>query len=226
MQYFRFEWLGWRRFVRDFLVIQIGFLLFGLSIDVIVKASIGLDSWDVFQMALTYHLPITLGESNIGVALVVVLFDIILREQMGWGTLANAIFIGAWVDLLQPYVPYVPNLIPIQAAYILLGTLIMGFATAIYIGVDAGAGPRDTLMLGISRVGNVSVRVARTCLEVTVVVLGWLLGGPVWIGTIIAAFAIGPAVQFAFKVLRVRNNSAAQETKPNGAPQASQLDEP
>ena len=226
MQYFRFEWLGWRRFVRDFLVIQIGFLLFGLSIDVIVKASIGLDSWDVFQMALTYHLPITLGESNIGVALVVVLFDIILREQMGWGTLANAIFIGAWVDLLQPYVPYVPNLIPIQAAYILLGTLIMGFATAIYIGVDAGAGPRDTLMLGISRVGNVSVRVARTCLEVTVVVLGWLLGGPVWLGTIIAAFAIGPAVQFAFKVLRVRNNSGAQETKPNGTPQTSQLDGP
>ena len=177
-------------------------------------------------MALTYHLPITLGESNIGVALVVVLFDIILREQMGWGTLANAIFIGAWVDLLQPYVPYVPNLIPIQVAYILLGTLIMGFATAIYIGVNAGAGPRDTLMLGISRVGKVSVRVARTCLEVTVVVLGWLLGGPVWLGTLIAAFAIGPAVQFAFKVLRVRNTSAAQETKPHGVSPSGQLDGP
>jgi hypothetical protein len=82
----------------------------------------------------------------------------------------------------------------------------MGFATAIYIGVDAGAGPRDTLMLGISRVGRVSVRVARTCMEITVVVLGWLLGGPVWLGTLIAAFAIGPAVQFAFKILRVKQN--------------------
>jgi len=196
--------LGWRRFAYDFFVIQIGFLLFGLAIDVIVKASLGLDSWDVLQMALTYHLPITLGESSIGVALIVVLLDIILREPLGWGTIANSVFIGVWVDLLMPHVPTVPELIPLQIAYILLGTLIMGFATAIYIGVDAGAGPRDTLMLGVSRVGRVSVRVARTCIEITAVALGWLLGGPVWVGTLIAAFAIGPAVQFAFKVLRVR----------------------
>ena len=206
LQLIQFRWLGWRRFAYDFCIIQIGFLLFGLSIDVIVKASIGLDSWDVFQMALTYHLPITLGESNIGVALLVVLFDVILREPLGWGTLANAIFIGVWVDVLRPYTPIIPELIPLQIIYILLGTLIMGFATAIYIGVDAGAGPRDTLMLGISRVGKVSVRVARTCLEVTVVILGWLLGGPVWLGTLIAALAIGPAVQFAFKILRVRQD--------------------
>ena len=204
MQFFRFRWLGWRRFAYDFFVIQIGFLLFGLAIDVIVKASLGLDSWDVLQMALTYHLPITLGESSIGVALIVVLLDIILREPLGWGTIANSVFIGVWVDLLMPHVPTVPELIPLQIAYILLGTLIMGFATAIYIGVDAGAGPRDTLMLGVSRVGRVSVRVARTCIEITAVALGWLLGGPVWVGTLIAAFAIGPAVQFAFKVLRVR----------------------
>jgi len=204
MQFFRFRWLGWRRFAYDFFVIQIGFLLFGLAIDVIVKASLGFDSWDVLQMALTYHLPITLGESSIGVALIVVLLDIILREPLGWGTIANSVFIGVWVDLLMPHVPTVPELIPLQIAYILLGTLIMGFATAIYIGVDAGAGPRDTLMLGVSRVGRVSVRVARTCIEITAVALGWLLGGPVWVGTLIAAFAIGPAVQFAFKVLRVR----------------------
>ena len=194
-------------------MIQFGFLLFGLSIDVIVNASIGLDSWDVFQMALTYHLPITLGESNIGIALVVVLFDIILREQLGWGTLANAIFVGVWVDVLRPYVPGVPSLIPVQIAYLLLGTLIMGFATAVYIGVDAGAGPRDTLMLGISRIGNVSVRVARTALEVTVVVLGWLLGGPVWLGTLIAALAIGPAVQFSFKVLGVKNKPTSPDAR-------------
>ena len=205
----RFKWLGWARFAYDFFVIQIGFLLFGLAIDVIVKASIGLDSWDVFQMALTYHLPVTLGEANIGVALLVVLFDLMLREPLGWGTLANAIFIGVWVDVLRPYTPTVPELIPLQVIYLLFGTLIMGFATAIYIGVDAGAGPRDTLMLGISRVGKVSVRVARTCIEVTVVALGWLLGGPVWLGTLIAAFAIGPAVQFAFKILKVHTKPHA-----------------
>jgi uncharacterized membrane protein YczE len=206
----RFKWFGWKRFAYDFCIIQVGFLLFGLSIDVIVKASIGLDSWDVFQMALTYHLPITFGESNIGVALLVILFDLLLREPLGWGTLANAIFIGLWVDALLPYTPAAPPMMSLQIGYLLLGTLIMGFATAIYIGVDAGAGPRDTLMLGISRVGRVSVRVARTGMELTVVALGWLLGGPVWLGTLIAALAIGPAVQFAFKIMKVRTNTNAE----------------
>lgn len=203
---FKFQWKGWRRFAWDFFVIQIGFLLFGLSIDVIVQASLGLDSWDVLQMALTYHLPITLGEASIAVAFLVVVIDMILREPLGWGTLANVVFIGVWVDILRPYVPAVPQLIAIQIAYLLLGTLIMGFATAVYVGVDAGAGPRDTLMLAMSRIGKTSIRVARTAIEITVVVLGWLIGGPAWLGTLIAAIAIGPAVQLGFKVLRVRTS--------------------
>jgi len=213
-RFFRFHWSGWRRFAYDFLVIQIGFLLFGLAIDVIVQSSIGLDSWDVLQMALTYHTPITLGESSIGVALLVVLLDLILKEPLGWGTIANSIFIGIWVDVLRPYVPAVPELLPFQITYLLTGTLIMGFATAIYIGVDAGAGPRDTLMLAISRISKVSIRVARTCLEVTVVVVGWLLGGPAWLGTLIAALAIGPAVQFAFRILRVRTTAPENTPSP------------
>lgn len=205
-QFFKFEWKGWRRFARDFFVIQVGFLLFGLSIDVIVQANLGLDSWDVLQMALTYHLPMTLGEANIAIAFLVVVIDIILKEPLGWGTLANVIFIGVWVDVLRPYVPEVPHLILIQIGYLLLGTLIMGFATAVYVGVNAGAGPRDSLMLAVSRIGKTSLRVARTSIEVTVVALGWLLGGPAWIGTLIAAIAIGPAVQLGFKILKVRTS--------------------
>jgi len=200
----QFQWKGWRRFLRDFILIQFGFLLFGLSIDVYVNANLGLDSWDVLQMALTYHIPITLGESSIIVAFLVVVADVILREPLGWGSIANMIFIGVWIDALRPYVPSVPHEFPIQLGYLLLGTVIMGFATAIYIGVDAGAGPRDTLMLALSRIGKVSLRVARASLEITVVVVGWLLGGPAWLGTLVAALAIGPIVQFAFKVLRVK----------------------
>jgi uncharacterized membrane protein YczE len=203
-QLFKFEWKGWRRFTYDFLIIQIGFLLFGLAIDVLVGANLGLDPWDVLQMAVTYHIPVTLGESSIGVAALIVLVDIILKEPLGWGTIANMIFIGVWVDILRPYVPSVHSVFLVQVGYLLLGTLIMGFATAVYVGVDAGAGPRDTLMLALSRLGNTSLRIARTCIEVTVVVVGWLLGGPAWVGTLVAALAIGPAVQLGFKVLRVR----------------------
>jgi len=83
--FFQVHWLGWRRFARDFIVIQVGFLLFGLAVDVLVQASLGLDSWDVLQMALTYHLPITLGESSIGVAFLIILVDVVLGEPLGWG---------------------------------------------------------------------------------------------------------------------------------------------
>ena len=196
--------MGWRRFAWDFFVIQVGFLLFGLAIDVMVQASVGLDPWDVLQMALTYHLPITLGESNIGVAFIIILIDIALKEPLGWGTVANMVFIGVWVDILRRYVPLAPGSVLFQLAYLLLGVLIMGFATAIYIGVNAGAGPRDTLMLALSRYGKTSVRIARTIIEVTVVVVGWMLGGPAWLGTLVSALAIGPAVQLGFKILKVR----------------------
>jgi uncharacterized membrane protein YczE len=217
---FRFNWSGWRRFAWDFFVIQIGFLLFGLAIDVMVQASLGLDPWDVLQMALTYHLPITLGESNIGVAFIIILFDVALKEPLGWGTIANMIFIGVWVDILRPYVPLVPGSVLVQLGYLLLGVLIMGFATAIYIGVNAGAGPRDTLMLALSRLGKTSVRIARTIIEVTVVVVGYMLGGPAWLGTLISALAIGPAVQLGFKILKVRTSSSeeASETSPTVKP--------
>ncbi|MGA2783132.1 MAG: hypothetical protein ABSF09_00335 [Candidatus Bathyarchaeia archaeon] len=202
-EFFRFHWMGWRRFGYDFFMIQVGFGLFGLSTDIMVQANLGLDPWNVLHMALTYHLPITLGEASIAVAFIMTLFDVLLKEPIGWGTLANVIFIGLWIDVLKPIVPSAPSLFLIQVAYLLLGTLVMGFATAIYIGVDAGAGPRDSMMLALSRVGKTSLRVARTCLEIAAVTVGWVLGGPAWLGTLIFAVTIGPSVQLAFKILKV-----------------------
>jgi uncharacterized membrane protein YczE len=196
--------MGWRRFARDFLVIQLGFLLFGLSIDMMVQANLGLSSWDVLHMALTYHLPVSLGEASIAVAFIIVIVDVILREPLGWGTIMNVVFIGVWVDVLRPYVPSVPSAFWVQVPYLLLATLVMGFATAIYIGVDAGAGPRDSLMLALSRISKTSLRLSRTVLEGTAVLVGWALGGPFWLGTIVSAITIGPAVQFAFRVLKIR----------------------
>lgn len=200
---FRFHWFGWRRFAYDFFVIQIGFLLIGLSVNVMVQANLGLGPWDILHMALTYHFPISLGAATIGVSSVVVLVDVILREPLGWGTVMNMLFIGIWVDVLKPFVPTIPTVFWIQVAYLLLGTLFMGFGTAIYVGVDAGAGPRDSLMLALSRIGKTSLRWSRTLIEVCVVLIGWLLGGPLWLGTLIFAVTVGPAIQLAFRVLRI-----------------------
>jgi len=100
--------MGWRRFAYDFFVIQIGFLLIGLSVDIMVQADLGLSPWDVLHMGLTYHLPISLGESIIGVGFTIVLLDVVLGERVGWGTIMNMLFIGFWVDALRPFVPIVP----------------------------------------------------------------------------------------------------------------------
>ncbi len=201
---FVIRWNGWRQFLRDFLIIQLGFVLFAIAIDIMVQADLGTSPWVVLEKALTLHFPITLGLATIVVAVVITLIDVLLRQPLGWGTIANMLSIGLWVDWLKPFIPAAPPGWWIRIPYLLLGTLIMGFATAVYVGVNAGAGPRDSLMLAISRIAKVSVRVARTLIEVAVVLVGWLLGGPVGIGTLIFALAIGPAVQLAFRLLRVR----------------------
>jgi uncharacterized membrane protein YczE len=111
--------------------------------------------------------------------------------------------IGIWIDVVKPFVPAISGNLWLQIPYLLLGALVMGFATAVYVGVNAGAGPRDSLMLAVARLGKVSVRMSRTIIEIGVVLTGWLLGGPVGLGTLIFALAIGPAVQLAFRLLRV-----------------------
>jgi uncharacterized membrane protein YczE len=201
---FVLQWRGWRQFLRDFAVIQVGFALFGLAIVIMVKADLGTSPWVALEVALMRLLPITLGQAAILVAAVIIVLDILLREPLGWGSLANMLSIGLWVDGMQTWVPAPPPVWWLQVPYLLLGVLTMGFATAVYVGVRAGAGPRDSLMLAVSRLLKVSVRVARTIVEVIVVTVAWLLGGSIGIGTVIFALAIGPAVQLAFRLLKVK----------------------
>jgi uncharacterized membrane protein YczE len=127
-----------------------------------------------------------------------------LREQIGWGTLGNIISIGPWLNLFLILIPSVSDVIVLQIGIFLLGVLVQGIATAVYIGVDAGAGPRDSLMLAIHRTTGVSIRLARGAIEVIVVLIGWLLGGPLGIGTLVFALLIGPSVQWAFKLFNVQ----------------------
>jgi uncharacterized membrane protein YczE len=203
-QAFVFRWRGWRPFLRDLAVIQLGFCLFGLAIVIMVQADLGTSPWVALEVALTRLAPITLGQATILVAAVIILLDILLREPLGWGSLANMLSIGLWVDWMQTWVPRPPAVWWLQVPYLLLGVLIMGFATAVYVGVRAGAGPRDSLMLAVARLLKRSVRVARTVVEVIVVIVAWLLGGSIGVGTLLFALTIGPAVQLAFRLLRVR----------------------
>src|SRR5262245_6549011 len=108
---FILRWNGWRQFLRDLFVIQVGFFLFGLSIVVMVKAGLGTSPWLALEVAVSRLLPITLGQAEILVAAVIILVDMCLREPLGWGSLANMISIGLWVDWQQTWVPAPPEIL-------------------------------------------------------------------------------------------------------------------
>jgi uncharacterized membrane protein YczE len=199
-----FKPIRWRTFPRDFIVAQIGFVLFGLSIALLIRANLGTGPWSMLEVALSQILGLTPGTMSVMIGLVVLAVALAMRERIGWGTLGNIMFVGPWEDLALSFIPSVTGNLLLQFIMLLAGILIMGVASAIYIGVDAGAGPRDSLMLAVKRISGRSLRLARGGIEVPLVLVAWLLGGPAGIGTVLFAILIGPSVQWAFKLFNVQ----------------------
>ncbi len=193
----------WNTFVRDFFVIQIGFLLYGLALALIIRASLGTGTWLVLEVALADRLGLKIGTMTMIMGFIVLGIALLTRERIGWGTLGNILSIGPWLNMFLGFISTPQNNLGLQIGMFLLGVLLQGVATAVYISVEAGAGPRDSLMLAIHRITGFSVRVARGSIEIVVVIIGWLLGGPAGWGTLAFALLIGPAVQWAFKVFKV-----------------------
>jgi uncharacterized membrane protein YczE len=189
---------------RDVIVINIGFALFGMAIAIMIRSNLGTGAWTVFEVALAQITHLTPGTLSVIVGFSVLLVALALQEKIGWGTIANIIFIGPWEDFFLWLIPAAIGNIWIQYGMVFISILVMGIASAIYIGVDAGAGPRDSLMLAIKRKTGASIRLARAGIELSVVLVGWLLGGPLGIGTVIIALLIGPAVQWGFKLFNVQ----------------------
>jgi len=195
--------IRWNTFIRDLFVIQIGFLLYGLALALLIRADVGTSTWLVLEVALANIIGIKIGTMTVIMGFVVLGLALLSRERIGWGTLANILSIGPWLNFWLELISTPKNNLVLQIEMFLLGVLVQGVATAVYIGVDAGAGPRDSLMLAVHRITKVSVRVARGSIEIIVVTIGWLLGGPAGWGTLAFALLIGPAVQWAFKVFNV-----------------------
>ena len=203
--------IRWKTFIRDLIVIQVGFLLYGLAIALIVRANLGTGTWVVLEVALANILGIKIGTMTVYMGFLVLILALALREQVGWGTLGNILSIGPWLNLFLDLIVLPKDNLALQIGMFLLGILIQGIATAVYIGVDAGAGPRDSLMLAIHRTTGVSIRLARGVIEVIVVLIGWLLGGPLGLGTVVFALSIGPSVQWAFKLFKVQPHKSEAE---------------
>ena len=184
-------------------LLLVGLLLYGASLAMMVRGALGLAPWDVLHVGLTHWVPFTLGQTLIGVSFLILLLWIPLRERPGLGTIANSVLVGVAADLTLGVVDEPASWaarIPLTVG----GVALNAVATGLYIGSQFGRGPRDGLMTGLVRRTGHSVRVVRTSIEVTVVAVGWLLGGPVGAGTVLYALAIGPLVQLALPWCTVR----------------------
>jgi uncharacterized membrane protein YczE len=172
----------------------IGLVLYGVSLAMMVRGAVGLAPWDVLHSGVTRYLPITLGQAVIVLSFVVMLAWIPLREVPGLGTILNALLVGSAADLTLSMLDQ-PGPMAARLALTVGGVVLCGLASALYIGAQFGRGPRDGLMTGLSRRTGLSLRLVRTGLEVSVVILGLLLGGVAGFGTVLYALAIGPLTQ-------------------------------
>ena len=178
-------------------------MAYGVSLAMMVRGNLGLAPWDVLHSGLIRYVPISLGQAVILASFVVLLFWIPLRERPGLGTIANAFVVGLSADatlaLLHAPDGWVPRILLMVG-----GVALCGLAGAVYIGAQLGRGPRDGLMTGLNRRTGLSLRFVRTGLEVTVVLIGLLLGGVLGIGTAVYAVAIGPLTQAWLPAFLVR----------------------
>jgi uncharacterized membrane protein YczE len=171
-----------------------GLAMYGISLAMFIRAGLGLDPWDVFHQGLANRTGMSIGLVVIIVSFLVLLLWIPLRQWPGFGTLCNAILVGVFADIGLALIPAVSQLFG-QVSMLGGAVLLNGIASACYIGARFGPGARDGLMTGLARRTGWSVRLSRTLIEVTVLAIGWVLGGSVGVGTVVYALAIGPLVQ-------------------------------
>ena len=182
------------RLPRRITQLVIGLVLFGVGVGLMLQSDLGVPPWDVLHQGLARRFGLTVGIWSIIVSSMVLLLWLPLRQAYGLGTLLNAVIIGVVLDVTAIVLPDADTT---AVAWVMLlgGTALIGVASGLYIGANLGPGPRDGLMTGIAKRGP-SIRLTRATIEVSVLIIGWLLGGTFGIGTIVFAVTVGPLVQF------------------------------
>ncbi|MFS0854183.1 YczE/YyaS/YitT family protein [Microbacterium sp. 179-I 3D4 NHS] len=182
-----------RDLVERFGQLIIGLLLYGVALGFMVRGGIGVAPWDVLSLGIARWAPIGYGTVTVAVSVIVLLLWIPLRQRVGLGTVLNALLVGPSADLALLVLP-TPGTVWIGAPMFVVGLLLLAFATGLYISADFGPGPRDGLMTGLVRRTGWPVWLVRTLIEGSVLAVGWLLGGPVGVGTVLFAFGVGPLI--------------------------------
>jgi uncharacterized membrane protein YczE len=206
------------RLPRRLAQLTVGLVLYGVTLAMLIRGTLGNASWDVLHQGMAEHLPISIGTAVIVMSLVVLLLWIPLRERPGLGTIANSFVVGLVADATLGVLD-APDVMWERVLLMIGGVVLNALATALYIGSQLGPGPRDGLMTGLHRKTGLPIGLVRTGLEVVVVAIGFALGGVVGIGTILYTVAIGPLVQVMLPRFIVELPSQRPEQAPEQAPE-------
>ncbi|KAB1864818.1 YczE/YyaS/YitT family protein [Microbacterium algeriense] len=182
-----------RDLVERLVQLLVGLFLYGVALGLMVRGSIGVSPWDVLALGLAGQTGIGYGIMTVLISIVVLVLWIPLRQRLGLGTVLNALLVGPSADLALAVIPQ-PDSVWIGAPMFVFGMLLLAFATGLYIAADFGPGPRDGLMTGLVGRTGWPVWLVRTLIEGGVLLIGFLLGGPVGVGTVLFAFGIGPLI--------------------------------
>ena len=175
----------------------VGMMVLSLGISMTIKGQrLGIGPWDVLHVGLNENFGLTIGTWGIITGFMIIIGTAaVLKEWPKIGTWINMVFIGVFIDIFNWLLPEFQSL-GAQSLIFILGVIVMGYGVGIYVSPNIGAGPRDGLMLVFVEKMGMSLKKARTIIEVSVAVLGWILGGPVGVGTVLIAFLLGQFVQY------------------------------
>jgi uncharacterized membrane protein YczE len=173
----------------------VGLVLFGVGIGLMVQSGLGLGPWEALHQGIAGRTGIPIGTVSVLLGIPILALWWPLGERPGLGTILNVMIIGTSTSLAIALLP-AAQVVTVQAAMMVGGVGVIGFGSGLYLSADLGPGPRDGLMTGVHHRFGWSIRRARTAIELTVLAIGWVLGGTIGLGTIVFALGIGPTVQF------------------------------
>ena len=182
------------------LILCCGLTLFGLGESLIITAGAGMSPWTVLAEGLSISTNLSIGSLTFLISLAVLLLWIPIKQMPGVGTILNVIIIAAVIEWSLPFLPH-PEQYGFKILQASIGTLMVGFASGIYLIANLGPGPRDGLMTGCQRLTDLPIAWIRIFIEITVISIGWALGGVIGIATVIFAFGVGPAVSFGLYLI-------------------------
>ena len=185
--------LNLRPKISTFLFLCLGLTLFGLGEGLLIVSFTGASPWSVLAQGISLNVDFSIGTITLFISIGVLIFWLPLNQKPGIGTILNALIIAVMIDICIKFVPTPENYIP-QLILAIIAVLITGFGGGIYLVANLGAGPRDGLMVGLQKKTNMPIAAVRAFLEISVVTVGWYLGGTVGLGTLLFAFGVGPSV--------------------------------